>query len=145
MLLDYSGVLFTIELLEGLASSFRNAESGEDTEEHEESEDLHDVGQPWASSTASGTFDGTADTKRSNRRLGNDGTNFAGGSGDTVGGRTVASRKALSRDDECRSIGAKVEEELGENIESQETVVGDLVVSESEYTEEDRLGIMLVV
>lgn len=64
---------FASKLLEGLALGLGNEESGEDTQEHEEGEDLEDVVQPRRSVGGSGT----ANTKGTNDDLSDDGTDLA--------------------------------------------------------------------
>ena len=93
----------TSKLLEGLALGLGDEESGEETEKHEEREDLEDVVEPWGgcrSCWCAALAEGSDDD------LGDDGTDFAGGGGDTVGGRAVAGREAFSRDDESGSVRA---------------------------------------
>lgn len=72
--------------------------------------------------------------------LGNDGTELARGSADTVGGGAVSGREDLTRDDEGRGVGSEVLEEVGETVENDEGgdgVLGKGVVGESEDDEED--------
>jgi hypothetical protein len=70
------------ELLEGLPLGLGDQESGEDTAQHEQSVDLHDVVEPGA--LVGGGC--AADTEGPDKDLGDDGADLAGGSGDTVGG-----------------------------------------------------------
>lgn len=52
-------------------------------------------------------------------------------------GGTVAGGEAFTGGDESGGVGAEVEEELGENVESEETLAADVVVREADYNEED--------
>jgi hypothetical protein len=70
------------QLLESLALGLGDQESGEDTAQHEQSVDLHDVVEPGALVCGSCA----ADAEGSDEDLGDDGADFAGGSGDAVGG-----------------------------------------------------------
>lgn len=72
--------------------------------------------------------------------MGNDGTNFSGCGRDAVGGGTVTSREALSGNDERGSVGTEVVEELDENIDGEETMVRDVVVSKTKNAEENSLS-----
>ena len=92
----------TSELLEGLTLGLGNEKSGEDTTEHEESEDLEDVVEPRRGVGGGGA----TDTKGTDEDLSDDGTDLAGSSGETVGGGTVAGRETLARDDEGGGVGA---------------------------------------
>jgi len=49
---------FTSELLKSLTLGFRDEERGEETAEHEQREDLHDVVEPWRSSASSSSWEG---------------------------------------------------------------------------------------
>lgn len=53
-----------------------------------------------------------------------------------MGVGSVTCRETFARNDESRCVGAEVEEELGDDIESQDCVVRKLVVSEAKDTEE---------
>ena len=121
------------KLLERLALRLWNEKSGEDTQEHEEGEDFEDVVQPWAGDC----LGSTASAERSKSSLGDDGTDLARGSGDTVASRTVAGWETLARNDEGGCVRAEVEEELGENVAGQQSVRSDLVVCETHDAEED--------
>ena len=90
------------ELFKGLALGLRNEKRGEDTEEHEEGEDLEDVVEPGRGVGGSST----ADTEGTDEDLSDDGTNFARGGRDTVRGGTVASREALAGNDEGGGVRA---------------------------------------
>lgn len=69
--------------------------------------------------------------------LGKDGSDLAGSGGETVRGGTVAGGEAFTGGDESGGVGAEVEEELGENVESEETLAADVIVREADYDEED--------
>jgi hypothetical protein len=70
------------ELLEGLPLGLGDQEGGEDTAQHEQSVDLHDVVEPGA--LVGGGC--AAGAEGPDEDLGDDGADFAGGGGDTVGG-----------------------------------------------------------
>lgn len=71
------------KILQSPPLCLRDEQSGEDTSEHESREDLHDVVEPGV-----GLLRGsTTSAERSNGTLGDDGTNLAGASRDTVGSR----------------------------------------------------------
>lgn len=124
---------FTGELLEGLALGLGDEEGGEAAEQHEEGEDLEDVVEPWR-----GVGLGhTTSSERGNGSLGDNGTDLAGGGGDTVASGSVAGGEALARNDEGGRVGAEVEEELGQDVEGEETASSDLVVGETHDTEDD--------
>lgn len=112
--------VLTRQLLESLALSLGDEQTGEDTAQHEQSEDLHNMLEPGSVARVLGTLV----HQRAEDTLGNDGTDLAGGGRDTVGGGTVAGGEALAGHDEGGSVGAEVEEELGNNVETQQTVVG---------------------
>jgi hypothetical protein len=78
------------QLLESLALGLGDEESGEDTAQHEQGVDLHDVVEPRALVCGSCA----ADAEGSDENLGDDGANLAGGGGDAVGGRAVAGWEA---------------------------------------------------
>jgi len=67
----------TSELFESLALGLWNEERGEDTAQHEEGEDLHDVVDPWGRIGGSGT----TGSEWSNKSLGNDRSDLASGGG----------------------------------------------------------------
>lgn len=71
----------TGQFLEGLALRLGDEEGGDDTAEHEEGEDLHDVVEPGG---GGGTRWGAAGAEGTEDALGDDGANFARGSGDAV-------------------------------------------------------------
>jgi hypothetical protein len=70
------------QLLESLALGLGDQESGEDTAQHEQGVDLHDVVEPGAFVCGSRA----ADAEGSDEDLGDDGADFAGGGGDSMGG-----------------------------------------------------------
>ena len=72
----------TSQLLESLALGLGDQQSGEDTAQHKQRVDLHDVVEP-------GALVGrrcASRTEGSDEDLGDDGADFAGGGGDAVGG-----------------------------------------------------------
>jgi hypothetical protein len=78
------------ELLESLALCLRDKQSSEAAQQHEEGVDLHDVVEPGAFIGRGGA----AGAKGADEDLGDDGTDFAGGGGDSVGGRAVSGWEA---------------------------------------------------
>ena len=97
---------FASKLLEGLALGLGNEEGSKDTAQHEESENLHNVVNPWRGGLSSRSLLGASSSERSEHDLGNDGSDFARSSGETVGSGTVAGREAFTGNDECGSIRA---------------------------------------
>lgn len=104
------------EFLKGLTLGLWDEEGGKDTAKHEQGEDLHDVVQPrrWIVGRRV-----TFGSEGSEHDLGNDGADFAGCGGDTVGGGAVACWEAFAGHNEGRGVGSEVEEELAENVERQ--------------------------
>lgn len=127
--------VLTGQLLQGLALGLGDEKSSEDTAQHEQSEDLHNVLEPGS---GRGVLGSTVN-QRAKHTLGDDGANLARGGGDTVGGGTVTGREALSRDNESGSVGSEVEEELGNDVESEKTVVGleKRVVGKADHDEDN--------
>ena len=81
------------KLLESLALGLGDQESGEATEKHEESVNLHDMVEPWGLVLGGGA----AGAKGTDEDLSDDGADFAGGGGDTVRGGAVAGWEAWVR------------------------------------------------
>jgi hypothetical protein len=81
---------FAGKLLESLALGLRDQKSGEAAEKHEQSVDLHDVVEPGGLVFGGGA----AGAEGTDENLGDDGADFAGGGGDTVGGGAVAGWEA---------------------------------------------------
>ena len=108
-------LLLVREVLERPAVGLGQEEGGEEAGEHEEGEELEDVGDPvvGAGLAADVLQPGEAD-------LGDDGTELARGGADAVRGRPVAGREDLAGDDERRRVGAEVLEEVlgGERVVS---------------------------
>lgn len=67
---------FTSELFKRLTLGLRDEESGEDTQKHEESENLHDVVQPWIWIVIGGALH----FERTDEDLSDNRTNLAGAS-----------------------------------------------------------------
>jgi hypothetical protein len=97
-------VILTAELFKGLAGSLGDEEGGEAAEQHEESVDLKDVVHPRSSVR----LGGAASAQGSNGTLADDGSDLAGGSGDTVGGGTVTGGEHLTGDNKGGGVGACV-------------------------------------
>jgi hypothetical protein len=130
------GLILAAELLEGLALGLGDEAGGNDTEQHEEGVNLKNVVHPGGVSAVLSTLG----TQSSDGTLANDGTDLARGGRDTVRGRTVAGREDLTRNDEGCGVGTKVEEELGQDVDGEQTVLGvnrDIVVSETHDTEQN--------
>lgn len=64
--------------------------------------------------------------QRSKHTLRDDGADLAGRGGDTVRGGPVAGGEALAGHHEGGRVGAEVEEELRDDVQTQQTVVGVL-------------------
>jgi hypothetical protein len=77
---------FAGEFLEGPALGLGNEEGGEETAQHEEGKNLHDVVDPGRGTFACGIRLCASSAERSEYDLGNDGTDFARGGGDAMGG-----------------------------------------------------------
>lgn len=102
----------TSKLFQCQALSLWDKESGEAAQQHEERENLKDVVEPRAGVGRCGA----TSTERSDGGLSDDGSDLAGGGGDTVARGTVASWEALSGHDEGCRVGSEVEEELSEDV-----------------------------
>lgn len=119
----------TGKLLESLPLGLRYKQCSEDTTQHEECEDLHDVIEPGRRVRLGRIAFGTEWSKDS---LGNDSADFARSGRQTVRGGAVASWETFTRYDEgcgvlsavmsgrrgrltC-CIGSEIEEELGKDI-----------------------------
>jgi hypothetical protein len=76
-------LLIARQLLEGLSLGLGNAQRGEDTEEHEEGVDLHDVVLVWVGDRFGG---GALCAEFGDAGLPNDGADLAHAGGETVGG-----------------------------------------------------------
>jgi hypothetical protein len=128
-------LLVTGQLFEGLSLGLGNAQCGEDTQEHEEGVDLHDVVLVWVRNGLGGTLG----SELGDTGLADDGANLAHTSGEAVGGGTVAGREAFTGDNEGGCVGAyialvnyiseegdrcltEVEEELHQDIDSEMSV-----------------------
>jgi len=122
------------KVLKSPALRFGNQQSSEDTAEHECTEDLHDVVEPWTWVS----LGSTARAEGSDAALSDDGTDLAKPGGDAVGGGTVASGEALAGDNEGGCVGAPVEEELDKDVDTELTVCADLVEGEAPDPEEQR-------
>lgn len=86
------------------ALGFGNEEGSEQTSQHEEGKDLKNVLDKLARS---------ADILEASKAdLRNDCAELSRGSSDTVGSRAVASRKGLAGNDEGRSVGTEILEEV---------------------------------
>lgn len=125
------------EFLKSPSLGLRDQQGSEDTAQHEESEDLHDVVQPWAGSSASRARLSTTSSERTEHTLSDDSTDLASTSGDTVAGGSVTGRETFTGNDECGRVGTKVEEELSQDVEGKDRVVAERVESEADDQEEN--------
>ena len=124
----------TRQLLECLTLRLRDQQRREDAQEHEQGEDLHDVVEPWGGVLLG---DLTLGAERAEYRLRDDGADLAGRGGQAVRGGAVAGGETLAGNDEGRSVRAKVEEELAQNVKSEQSTLRELVVGEANNAEED--------
>ena len=104
--------------------------------------DLHNVVQPWG---RVGSCWMTSDTERSKNNLDvvsqalilnggynylcDNSTNFSRGSRETVGGGTVSSWEAFTRNDKSGGVRSEIEEELAQDVECEQSVTAQLVIS----------------
>jgi hypothetical protein len=116
------------QVLKSAALGLRNEQGGEDTREHEGGEDLHDMVEPRAGVALDDISTGS---QRRDGSLGDDGTDLAGASGDTVRGGTVAGGEALSGHDEGGGVGSPVEEQLNEDVDGQHGVGAEVLEGET--------------
>ena len=93
---------FASQLLEGLPLGFWNQQRCEDAAQHEESEDLHDVVEPWSRVGGSRA----PSVEWANDDLRNDSTNFAGSSAETMRGGTITGGETFARHNEGCRVGA---------------------------------------
>lgn len=126
-------VVLAGELLKSLAGCFGNEECGTAAEKHKEGKDLEDMVEPRGSIG----LGGTASTETGNGTLANDGANLARGSRNTVRCRTVAGREDLAGNNKGGGVGSKVEEELGNDVDGEEAVGGEVMVSKAHDNEEN--------
>ena len=96
-------LLVARQLLEGLALRLRDAQGREDTEEHEQCVNLHDVTLVWVGDCLGGCAFGA---QLRDTGLADDGADFAHAGGETVGGGAVACGEAFAGDDEGGCVGA---------------------------------------
>lgn len=122
------------ELLEGLALGLGDQEGGEDAAEHEEGEDLHDVVDPGGRVVLGRVALGLEGAEHA---LGDDGADLAGRGREAMRGGPVPGREALAGHDEGRRVGPEVEEELGDDVESQQATLAQLVVGKTDDDEDD--------
>lgn len=133
-----SSGLLTAELLKSAALGLGDQHRAEDTEQHEEREDLDDVVEPRVLVLEGGGCGaGAAGAERADDDLRDDGADLTGSGGQTVGGGSVASGEDLTGDDEGGGVGAEVEEELREHEAGEQTTASNLVVGETDDAEED--------
>jgi hypothetical protein len=116
------------QVLKSAALGLRNEQGGEDTREHEGREDLHDMVEPRA---GVGLGDISTGSERRDGSLGDDGTDLARTSRDTVRGGPVASGEALSGHDEGGGVGSPVEEQLNEDVDAQHGVGAEVLEGET--------------
>jgi len=124
------------KVLEGEALGLGEEEGREDTSQHEEGEDLENV---LEESVLAANVDETREAD-----LGNNGTELARGSRDTMAGRPVSGGEDLAGNDEGSGVGPEVLEEVGHTVEEDKgflgvgSTVGDhLVVTEAHGAEND--------
>ena len=96
-------LLITRQLFEGLSLRLRNAQRGEDAQEHEECVDLHDVALVWV---GDGVGVCAFSAELGNAGLPDDGADLAHTGGKPVRGGAVAGREAFTGDDEGSSVRA---------------------------------------
>ncbi|RUP49682.1 LOW QUALITY PROTEIN: hypothetical protein BC936DRAFT_141818 [Jimgerdemannia flammicorona] len=123
---DEVGLVLARKVFERPALGLGNEEGGQKAGEHEEGEELQKMVDPGV-----GTTDILEETEAN---LSKDGPELAGGGGDAVTGRAIASGEDLAGDDEG------VEEQLSEGEEDDEEntrVVRDGGVAEAKDDEED--------
>ena len=125
------------QLLEGFALGLGDEEGGEETAQHKQREDLHDVVDPGRGGGTGGSSLGAAGLERAEHTLGDDGADLSAGGGEPVRGGTVAGGEAFTGDDEGGRVGTEVEEELGQDVECEEGVAREVVVGEADDYEED--------
>ena len=122
---------FACELLKSLALGLRDEEGREDTQQHEQREYLQDMVEPRRR-----VFLGSAPcAKRANENLSDDGANLSRGGRDTVAGGPVASWETFARHDEGGRVRSEVEEEVAQDVASEETACANLVVAEAHDAE----------
>nr|POE48707.1 hypothetical protein CFP56_38803 [Quercus suber] len=125
------------ELLEGEAFGLGDEEGGEEAEQHEEREDLQDVVEPGRLVGGGDGGVGAPGAERTDEDLGDDGADLARRGRKTVRGGAVAGGEALAGHDEGGGVGAEVEEELGQDVAGQESLLADGVVGETHDAEQD--------
>ena len=91
------------QLLERLPLRLRDEQRGEDTAQHEEREDFHDVVQPGGVGRAGRR---TLLTERAEDALGHNGADLAAGGRETVRGGSITGWEAFSRDNEGGRVGS---------------------------------------
>lgn len=91
------------QLLERLPLRLGDQQRGEDTAEHEQRKDFHDVVEPWR---RIGRGRVTPNTEGPEDNLGDDGADLTGGGGETVGGGAVARGETFTGYDERGCVGA---------------------------------------
>lgn len=126
------------EALQRLPLCLWDQQASKDTAEHEERIDFHDMVDPRRSSRAFRTSHSATRAERTDKDLSDDSSDLARGCGDTVRAGPVACREAFTRDDEGRGVGAEVEEELSDHVESEQATGADLVVCEADDAEKNR-------
>lgn len=127
------GLVFAGELFEGLALGLGDEEGGEAAEQHEQGVDLENVVHPRVGVLLGGAV-GSED---GDGTLADDGADLAGGGRDTVGGGSVSGGEHLTGNDECSHVRTEVEEELGKNVDGQQSVAGNVVVRETHDDEKN--------
>lgn len=126
---------FTSQFLQRLALCLGDKQGGEDAAKHEESENLHNMVQPWR--CVIGSYMALC-SQRSKDSLRNNSSHLTRCGGDTVRGRAVSSGEAFSWNNESGGVRAEVEEELGQDVKRQQTIFTEMAVSEADDDENDR-------
>lgn len=96
---------FARQLLEGFALRLRDEQSGENSEKHEERENLHHVIKPGRGRGAGSARGRAPLTERTKDGLSENGANFARGGGQAVRGGTVARGEAFAGYDKRGCVG----------------------------------------
>ncbi|KAH3662001.1 hypothetical protein OGAPHI_006182 [Ogataea philodendri] len=120
--IEISWNLKRIKLFKSLSLGFWNKQRSEETDQHEESKDLHHVWQPTVLLlSVSGTV---VVLQSTDTGLSNNSTNFTGSSRDTVGSRSVSGWVTFTRNNESGEDSGQNEETTDLNWLSSNSVHG---------------------